>query len=683
MKLAFIEVSGFRGFRDKFRLDIPHGFAVISGRNGVGKSTLIDAVEFALTGTISKYKGEKTDRETIADYLWWRGEGAAASHYVTAGFIDDEGSTFALTRSREGGLSNQEQARLRKIFGDDPPEDALELLCNTSIIRDELIAKSSFEISESDRFRFVSSAMGSVKFEDDKKRAIEVQKATKIAETEARREYDAQRERVAQLLQAVARAKDQSSRGVDLTEAGELLAQELGLATDTVMNLVEVRSRLAVRRAEIASLRDVAIDLRDFAPRIAAVKSPEFDKEIADKSATLSGKKQELQAAENDLRSAEINLQRERDANEMAAALASLLRLGTRVGLVDGHCPLCDTELNDLRFEAGIHAAERRLGNAAKALRVADASLSRARQRASELARNIGELELAINAAKTERLQCLEREQKIRTLLVEQGIEALTLSAEVVSERVDVLSSGLLQLERSLRLLELSQSVARVSEVEAELLEARKSAEIAEATYAKATRATVTARELEHTVNRASNEILDERLAELSPLLSELYQRLRPHNDWRNIEYRLRGDIRRFLSLSVGEDLNPQFLFSSGQRRVAGLAFLLAVYLSRSWTSWKSLLLDDPVQHIDDYRALNLVEVLAAIRREDGQVICAVEDEALGELLARRLRSSFDAPGCRYVLGLGADGCPMISSVETVRPMAVKTLSGAAKADAS
>jgi len=26
-------------------------------------------------------------------------------------------------------------------------------------------------------------------------------------------------------------------------------------------------------------------------------------------------------------------------------------------------------------------------------------------------------------------------------------------------------------------------------------------------------------------------------------------------------------------------------------------------------------LLDDPVQHIDDYRALNLVEVLAAIRR--------------------------------------------------------------------
>jgi chromosome segregation protein len=40
-------------------------------------------------------------------------------------------------------------------------------------------------------------------------------------------------------------------------------------------------------------------------------------------------------------------------------------------------------------------------------------------------------------------------------------------------------------------------------------------------------------------------------------------------------------------------------------------------------------LLDDPVQHIDDYRALNLVEILAAIRRTGRQVIVSVEDTAL------------------------------------------------------
>ena len=122
---------------------------------------------------------------------------------------------------------------------------------------------------------------------------------------------------------------------------------------------------------------------------------------------------------------------------------------------------------------------------------------------------------------------------------------------------------------------------------------------------------------------------MDERLATISPLLSELFLRLRPHIDWRNIEYRIRGDVRKFLSLSVGDELNPQFVFSSGQRRITGLAFLLSVHLARQWSALNSLVLDDPVQHIDDYRALNLVEVLSAIRMDKRQVICAVEDAAL------------------------------------------------------
>ena len=59
MKLDFVEVCGFRGFRDKLRVTFGSGFTVITGRNGVGKSTLFDAVEYALTGTIDKYTVEK------------------------------------------------------------------------------------------------------------------------------------------------------------------------------------------------------------------------------------------------------------------------------------------------------------------------------------------------------------------------------------------------------------------------------------------------------------------------------------------------------------------------------------------------------------------------------------------------------------------------------------------------
>lgn len=153
------------------------------------------------------------------------------------------------------------------------------------------------------------------------------------------------------------------------------------------------------------------------------------------------------------------------------------------------------------------------------------------------------------------------------------------------------------------------------------------------------------------------------------PLLKELYRRLRPHADWTEIESDFGGKVRASLNLTVGDGHNVQFLFSSGQRRAAGLAFLLAIHLSRRWCRWQSLLLDDPVQHIDDYRALNLVEVLAAIRRSGRQIIVAVEDVALADLLCRRLRSSIGEIGRRFDLRTSRTGTSEIANVEDIYPM--------------
>ncbi|MEJ0075999.1 MAG: ATP-binding protein [Alphaproteobacteria bacterium] len=91
MKLAFIELCGFRGYRKQVRVDFGERFTIIDGRNGVGKSTIFDAVEFALTGTISKYDEAKADGETIADYIWWKGEGPPPdAFFVNVGFHDGE-----------------------------------------------------------------------------------------------------------------------------------------------------------------------------------------------------------------------------------------------------------------------------------------------------------------------------------------------------------------------------------------------------------------------------------------------------------------------------------------------------------------------------------------------------------------------------------------------------------------
>ena len=51
MRLRYVHLHGFRGYRKPVRIDFAESFTIIDGRNGVGKSTIFDAVEFALTGT--------------------------------------------------------------------------------------------------------------------------------------------------------------------------------------------------------------------------------------------------------------------------------------------------------------------------------------------------------------------------------------------------------------------------------------------------------------------------------------------------------------------------------------------------------------------------------------------------------------------------------------------------------
>jgi hypothetical protein len=79
--------------------------------------------------------------------------------------------------------------------------------------------------------------------------------------------------------------------------------------------------------------------------------------------------------------------------------------------------------------------------------------------------------------------------------------------------------------------------------------------------------------------------------------------------------------------------------------------------------------LDDPVQHIDDFRALHLVEVLAAFRLDGRQIICAVEDAALADLLCRRLSSTPDQLGRRYDIDLGPEGAAAVVARAEIPPM--------------
>lgn len=676
MKLDYVEVCGFRGFRDKVRIDFGGGFTVITGRNGVGKSTLCDAVEFAITGLIDKYAVEKAAKESLADYLWWRGAGKPQAHYVTAAFIRDDGEPFTITRTREGGADRLPEEIHAALCSGPAPHDALRQLTRTSIIRDEWIAALSLDLSETERFDLVRSALGALEGSEATAKAREVVTAADASHTRNEAAYETARTRLGERLTQQSEIQASLSHSGDLSAALATIAAAVPEApTDMVARLESARGALADGRVRAARIADAVEAGRELLALQRTFDAPDAatarEKAIAAVKLMREAKDIAMAAVEG----AEALLVREEDADAVAASLAILVEHGERLGVHDEHCPLCAARRSSDEFAAGLEAARRRISSLASGVQEARRRLAVASDEAREAAAAFTMAEAEVAAHKAEERTLRTAEQAHAAFLERWQLDPRFLNDPAgLAAHLEAERDRLIDLERALLVLDASQSISRMASIEKNIEGLREEIDKLADAVSQSQAAVTSAREIERSVKRVSAEIIDERLAQISPMLNELYQRLRPHADWRTIDYSIRGDVKRFLSLKVGDGLNPQFVFSSGQRRAAGLAFLLSVHLARAWTPFRSLLLDDPVQHIDDFRALHLVEVLAALRLDRRQIICAVEDPALADLLCRRLVSTINEPGRRYDIDFGPDGATSVLSTADVPPMPVGVL---------
>lgn len=671
MKLDYVEVCGFRGFREDVRVNFGSGFTVITGRNGVGKSTLCDAVEFALTGSIDKYAIEKSAQESLNDYLWWRGEGKPNDHYVTVSFKQDDGENFTITRTRALGADKTTAQIETALCHSIRPDDAVRQLCRTSIIRDESIAALSLDLSEIERFELVRSALGPVQGVEFGTKAKVVLKSIEATHALKQNAYISARTQLTNALTQLSEAKEAVARAGDVSTAMQVLAAATPSGPEELiarmsagrMALTEGRARLGVIGEAIAQGRELLALRRDFDAADAVLKREAA--QVRQASAARSKGEAERVVAE-----AERGLQVEENSDTIAASLAVLIEQGEKLDRHNEHCPLCAAPRTNEEFAAGLSQARERMEALASGVAAARQRVNAVREslKLATIELERAQAEYSIYELKQSRLIALEQAQieilehndlDFRYIHNQEGLEHL-----LTIER-----DRLINLERALLTLEISQSISKLASLESRIAAFRKDADAAAAQVENSERALATVKAIDRGIRSISGEIIDERLAQISPLLNELYQRLRPHYEWRSIEYNIRGDVRRFLSLKVGDSLNPQFVFSSGQRRAAGLAFLLSVHLARAWTPWRTLLLDDPVQHIDDFRALHLIEVLAALRLEGRQIVCAVEDPALADLLCRRLLSTSDEIGKRYDIDIGQDGATTFLSEMVIPPM--------------
>jgi chromosome segregation protein len=660
MKLDFVEIAGFRGYRDTTRFELSGGFVIIVGRNGAGKSTVFDAVDFALTGSINKYTVTNAKGGGLSEHIWWMGEGEAPQHHVSVGFRDAEGMSHVVTRSRDGGASGLDEALAALTTRTDGV--SLAGLMATTLIRDELIAALSFDLPGQQRFAAVQAALGAAEDPGHSQRTEAIHREAKAAASAAAEHVTALRAKTARALGDLTEARSQAARASDVQDALRIVDEKVPNAAGGP-RIQAVRTEIVTRRTALAAFDDAR---RTAAQNVDHGRYMASEKYVSDLEALRAelGQLQSEAAIRQERLVAALKVDAaEREADALATHLAALLDHGSQLGLQDGHCPLCEASRTKSDFDGALEHIRARLDERGRRMIASAEAVAQARSAFAEMEGPIAATVAQYQALAENGPQWAHMRESLQAAYAAAGFGGIGIEDVDGAERSsNEAQQTIVALERARLVLESSDAAERMASIEKQIETLRAETDAATAKAARADRAVDAAHRMEAAAKTIANEISAEQFETIMPLLKEFYRRLRPHLDWTEIDSDLGGKVRGSLNFTVAHGVNPQFTFSSGQRRAAGLAFLFAVHLSRPWCLWNSLLLDDPVQHVDDYRALNLVETLSAIRRTGRQIIVAVEDEALADVLCRRLRAGTDAPGRRFELGIGPDGAGRIAS---------------------
>lgn len=725
MRISRIVVSGFRGIRDPIDLRVPSGFTVISGRNGSGKSTFCDAIEYVLTGDIRGTTSYKENHESYADYIRWRGDGEPSDGtYVRLHLQGEDGHEVVLEREPEkplvvqpgvggdGASDNRFKDAVDEVVSllcdiGQAPDAPLRRLCETSIIRDERITDLSVEAGERDRYKFVRRALGTDVFADSLERAKNVRDRLKTKIADLENNLSSRDKEVNRLQAEIDAARDEAADIESIEKSVEFVNHKLVEADrldddDNVSTteLVTLARKLVIDLREQAN--ELAHALSDFNQLRGRIKRFHDGGEDARRLEELSSEIERIQGQIEQLevrkKVAESELSSFQKRQPDSANMASLHRLGEEIGLTpEGECPLCGKAQTPEEFEGRLRRLRGTMDD------ILD-QIETLRNRIDQHTEQLDKLHGQQDDLKRERDKLQDHRSTLISRLnsVQEHVDGVLEYEEVNTEEVkendetreqDIqqeipdLNPGELQDEINERRRLRTQIDKRVSDIEASLAFAKIETLEAKLDQEQRNRET-TQEELLHVLERAEQaekvrkhvqgeegKVHKDRIAKLAPLLTELYSRLRPHVDWKKLEPKVRGDIQLYLRFDVDGN-NPSLFFSSGQRRAVGLAFLLAVHLGCTWSKLDTLVLDDPIQHIDDFRALQLTEVLSAIRRSGSQMIVTVEDEALARLLRRRLRSSEAEEGQHVQMAYDSRSGARIEKQTVIGPMPERVLAG-------
>jgi DNA repair exonuclease SbcCD ATPase subunit len=658
----WIEIERFRGFADRQRIDLEASVVILWGANGTGKTSFFDALQWLLVGSVDRLEPWRLRRNAehiVNRYSADSGEPAD----VAAGLLVN-GRRVELHRS---GRYSASQLEWRDPEGIRYEEDAERMLASvltpvgrmslkrsllSSGLLQQDVIREVLEDRPAQRYEHLAAMLGLDAIANfpaaAKKRAERL-----VADADNARKHYADIE--ATIRQRNERADALKQRAVAAPDRGGTQAR-LRDCLKKYEALLELRVDLPAGPAEAADLRNAAgatfellSGLDDERPQrpafVSKPKSDELDKLRMGAEQAASA----LDAAKQEVVEAELRYREEQAVSDRLSRLAR-----EAIPLLGERCPVCTQEI--IPDEVHRHLEEL-MDQGSPELQLLEERLTVARSRADELSEEASTLTEKLHAAERVERELAEFEDaneewraRVEDVLDRQAaLVAFPARSKVIAGDAEALGALCVALEELAKAatdlhaaLSWAPEVAPLAAVQDEIGELQEQAQEAREKASAASALEDEARALQRAAVRAAAQLTEERFDVLRPVIQDIYGRLDPHPTFRGLRFAV--DVYREKGVASPEvvdddaavDADPLLVFSSSQANVVALSAFLALGWAAGEDAMPFLLLDDPLQSLDDVNSLGFADLCRHMRARR-QLIVSTHDERLASLLERKL----------------------------------------------
>lgn len=663
LSIQRVRVESFRGFRDRRDFDLSASAVIITGPNGTGKTSFFDALQWCFIGTIQRLENLRARRSVehiVNQYRLGHKAVVEIELLTNSGPIvlrrsgDHRGSTLELRRpGSETIFGPDAEANLRQVLL--PETDlSLETALMTSGLMQQDVMRSVLEANGADRYRHISTVLGLSRLEEFEDAARLVAREALDTESRARDERD----RISRgLTQATDRLAAARSRLESRPQFEAMRDQLRTLLTDCPSSVsgppadVSLDSQDNIRRLaeEFARLAEITERLQSLARDVLELQASLEDEPTEDDLDQLRSDLRTTEAGAVAQREQTATIEAQLDAAQRAASdLARLAALA--IPLLTTECPVCSQSIDSAHVEAKLREridSTTTIVDLQESLTSQRVALHSAEELAATARDNLQAAELRLT--QWEQFRSAESEaQTVLDGLRRPNLVVRTNAANIIEFAQEAESMLNYLRSRRRRLLELlnafdqhaesgavERATAEINSLESTLATAET---LLEQESARSQRLQVLA---EQSV-AARVEVTERRVKSIQPLVVNIFQRLDPHPAFKTIEFELDTYYRRGTTSPLvrdaieGVSADPLVVFSTSQANIVALSYFIAMSLSAAHRGLPFLLLDDPVQSMDDVNVLGFADLCRHLRSRR-QLIVSTHERRFAALLERKL----------------------------------------------